>query len=71
MAPKSATPLIPKEGMSGARGVRDYLVSQSVQDGNITSKGFGKNSPVADNAGAAGLRFGGWAARAEAEGKGG
>jgi len=37
-----------------AGGVRDYLVSQSVKDANITAKGFGKSSPVADNAGAAG-----------------
>jgi outer membrane protein OmpA-like peptidoglycan-associated protein len=37
-----------------ADGVRDYLVSQSVQDGNITAKGFGKNSPVADNSAASG-----------------
>jgi outer membrane protein OmpA-like peptidoglycan-associated protein len=32
-----------------AGGVRDYLVSQSVSDSNVTAKGFGKNDPVADN----------------------
>ncbi len=32
-----------------ADGVRDYLVSQSVQDNNITAAGFGKSSPIADN----------------------
>jgi outer membrane protein OmpA-like peptidoglycan-associated protein len=32
-----------------AGGVRDYLVSQSVVDANVTAKGYGKNSPVADN----------------------
>ena len=37
-----------------ADGVRDYLESQSVQDGNITAKGFGKSSPVADNSVASG-----------------
>ena len=34
--------------------VRDYLVSQGVQGGNITSTGYGKNDPIADNATAAG-----------------
>ena len=32
-----------------ADGVRDYLVSQSVPDNNISAKGFGKSDPVADN----------------------
>ncbi len=32
-----------------AGGVRDYLVAQSVPDGNVTSRGFGKADPVADN----------------------
>jgi hypothetical protein len=29
--------------------VRDYLVSQSVPDGNVSAAGFGKSRPVADN----------------------
>ncbi len=32
-----------------AGGVRDYLVSQSVPDANITAQGFGKTHPIADN----------------------
>jgi outer membrane protein OmpA-like peptidoglycan-associated protein len=32
-----------------ANSVRDYLVSQSVPDSNVTAQGFGKNSPIADN----------------------
>ena len=32
-----------------ADGVRDYLVSQSVADANVTAEGFGKTHPVADN----------------------
>jgi outer membrane protein OmpA-like peptidoglycan-associated protein len=32
-----------------AGGVRDYLVSQSVADANVSAKGFGKGDPVADN----------------------
>jgi outer membrane protein OmpA-like peptidoglycan-associated protein len=32
-----------------ADGVRDYLVSQSVKDSNITAAGYGKSSPIADN----------------------
>jgi outer membrane protein OmpA-like peptidoglycan-associated protein len=32
-----------------ADGVRDYLVSQSVKDNNVTAAGYGKSSPVADN----------------------
>ena len=32
-----------------ANGVRDYLVSQTVSNANVTSAGYGKNNPVADN----------------------
>lgn len=32
-----------------ADAVRDYLVSQSVPDGNVTAAGYGKNDPIADN----------------------
>jgi len=32
-----------------AGGVRDYLVSQSVQQSNISAAGYGKSNPVADN----------------------
>jgi outer membrane protein OmpA-like peptidoglycan-associated protein len=32
-----------------ADGVRDYLISQSVQQNNITAEGYGKNNPIADN----------------------
>jgi outer membrane protein OmpA-like peptidoglycan-associated protein len=32
-----------------ADSVRDYLVSQNVQDANVTAAGFGKSDPVADN----------------------
>jgi outer membrane protein OmpA-like peptidoglycan-associated protein len=32
-----------------ADGVREYLVSQSVKEDNITAKGYGKSSPIADN----------------------
>jgi outer membrane protein OmpA-like peptidoglycan-associated protein len=32
-----------------AGGVRDYLVSQSVADDNVSARGFGKSDPVADN----------------------
>ncbi|WP_263355874.1 OmpA family protein [Acidicapsa ligni] len=32
-----------------ADAVSSYLVSQSVQQANITATGFGKNSPIADN----------------------
>jgi outer membrane protein OmpA-like peptidoglycan-associated protein len=32
-----------------ARAVKDFLVAQGVSMNNITSQGFGKNSPVADN----------------------
>ena len=37
-----------------AAAVKDFLVSQGVQPGNITSQGFGKNDPVADNTSASG-----------------
>ena len=37
-----------------AGGVKDYLVSQSVQDANISAAGYGKSDPVADNSSAAG-----------------
>jgi outer membrane protein OmpA-like peptidoglycan-associated protein len=32
-----------------ASAVKDFLISQGVSSNNITSQGFGKNSPVADN----------------------
>lgn len=32
-----------------AGGVRDYLESQGVQQGNITAHGLGKSNPIADN----------------------
>jgi outer membrane protein OmpA-like peptidoglycan-associated protein len=32
-----------------ADGVRDYLVSQSVSDANVTARGLGKSDPIADN----------------------
>jgi outer membrane protein OmpA-like peptidoglycan-associated protein len=32
-----------------ADGVRDYLVSQSVSDSNVSAQGFGKSDPIADN----------------------
>jgi outer membrane protein OmpA-like peptidoglycan-associated protein len=32
-----------------ASAVKDFLVSQGVPQGNITSQGFGKSNPVADN----------------------
>jgi len=37
-----------------AGGVRDYLIQQGLAADSITSRGFGKASPVADNATAAG-----------------
>lgn len=37
-----------------AGSVRDYLVSQSVQDNNVTAAGYGKTNPVADNSTSAG-----------------
>jgi outer membrane protein OmpA-like peptidoglycan-associated protein len=32
-----------------ADAVRDYLVSQSVSDANISAAGYGKSNPIADN----------------------
>jgi outer membrane protein OmpA-like peptidoglycan-associated protein len=32
-----------------AGGVREYLVSQSVQDANVSATGYGKKDPIADN----------------------
>jgi outer membrane protein OmpA-like peptidoglycan-associated protein len=40
------------ENRAGA--VKDFLVTQGVSQGNISSAGFGKNKPVADNSTAAG-----------------
>ncbi len=37
-----------------AGAVRDFLVTQGVQPGNITAQGFGKGDPVADNSTSAG-----------------
>ncbi len=37
-----------------ADGVRDYLVTQSVKDNNVSAAGYGKSSPIADNSTAAG-----------------
>ena len=37
-----------------AGAVRDFLVTQGVQPGNITAQGFGKSKPVADNSTSAG-----------------
>lgn len=37
-----------------ADGVRDYLVSQSVQQANVTAQGYGKSDPIADNSSNAG-----------------
>jgi outer membrane protein OmpA-like peptidoglycan-associated protein len=37
-----------------ADGVRDYLVSQSVQNANISATGYGKSDPIADNSSNAG-----------------
>ncbi len=40
------------ENRAGA--VKDFLVAQGVPQNNITSQGFGKNDPVADNSTASG-----------------
>jgi outer membrane protein OmpA-like peptidoglycan-associated protein len=40
-----------------AKAVRDYLVAQGVRAENVTSKGFGKTMPVADNGNAAGRQM--------------
>jgi outer membrane protein OmpA-like peptidoglycan-associated protein len=37
-----------------AQTVKDFLVAQGVSPNNITSQGFGKNNPVADNTSASG-----------------
>jgi outer membrane protein OmpA-like peptidoglycan-associated protein len=37
-----------------AGSVKDYLVTQNVQDNNVTAEGFGKSNPIADNSTAAG-----------------
>ena len=37
-----------------ALAVKDFLVSQGESQGSITSTGFGKNDPVADNGSASG-----------------
>jgi outer membrane protein OmpA-like peptidoglycan-associated protein len=37
-----------------AAAVKNFLVSQGVSPDNITSRGFGKNDPVADNSTASG-----------------
>jgi outer membrane protein OmpA-like peptidoglycan-associated protein len=39
---------------SRASTVKDFLISQGVSADNITSQGFGKSNPVADNSTAAG-----------------
>ena len=40
--------------MSRANAVRDYLVAEGIGPDKVTSKGFGKAIPVADNRTAAG-----------------
>ena len=40
-----------------ANAVREYLVAQGVRAENVTSKGFGKTMPVADNGNAAGRQM--------------
>lgn len=37
-----------------ADAVRDYLVTQSVQESNVTAEGYGKADPIADNSSASG-----------------
>lgn len=37
-----------------ADAVKSYLVSENVQDNNVTAEGFGKGDPIADNSTAAG-----------------
>ena len=37
-----------------AAAVKDFLISQGVSQNSISSQGFGKNNPVADNATASG-----------------
>lgn len=43
-----------KLSQNRADAVRDFLISQGVPPGNITSQGYGKADPVADNSTAAG-----------------
>jgi outer membrane protein OmpA-like peptidoglycan-associated protein len=40
-----------------AAAVKDFLVSQGVSQGNISSAGFGKNDPVADNSSGSGRQL--------------
>ena len=44
------------QGLSEQRAsaVRDYLTQQGMQQGSVTSKGFGKTQPIATNDSAAG-----------------
>src|SRR5258706_364229 len=42
---------------SRANAVRDYLVAQGIPSANVTSQGFGKTMPVADNGNAAGRQM--------------
>jgi outer membrane protein OmpA-like peptidoglycan-associated protein len=37
-----------------AESVRGYLIKQGLADNTVTSRGFGKTTPVADNSSAAG-----------------
>ena len=37
-----------------ADAVKSYLVTQNVQDNNVTAEGYGKNDPIADNSTASG-----------------
>jgi outer membrane protein OmpA-like peptidoglycan-associated protein len=37
-----------------ADGVREYLVSQSVHEANVTAAGYGKSDPIADNSSSSG-----------------
>jgi outer membrane protein OmpA-like peptidoglycan-associated protein len=40
-----------------ANSVRSYLIAQGIDAGNVTSKGYGKTKPVADNSTAAGRQM--------------
>ncbi|MDP8981363.1 MAG: OmpA family protein [Acidobacteriota bacterium] len=40
-----------------ANTVREFLVTQGINAGNVTAKGFGKTMPVADNATASGRQM--------------
>ncbi|HEV8147686.1 MAG TPA: OmpA family protein, partial [Bryobacteraceae bacterium] len=46
-----------KLSVNRAQAVREYLVAQGVRSENVTSKGFGKTMPVADNGNAAGRQM--------------